>query len=103
MLTAELFGVDQHSGRDPGVHLVDPELLPVRGVERALEQVEHAVDRDHVVGLDQLMRGGCDLRRLRLVEFDEQLQRVAVDAAVRVDAGEVAPSCFGPSVKSVPG
>ena len=75
--------------RDAGAELEDPRLGPQGVIDGALDDVRRADDAEHVVGLDQLVGGRRDLRRLRLIGLDEVLDRVAVDAAVVVDAGEV--------------
>jgi hypothetical protein len=47
-----------------------------------------------VVGLDELMGDGRDLRRLRLIGQPDQLDDVPVDASVGVDAVEVRPAPY---------
>src|SRR6185312_10623446 len=76
-------------GRDPGVDDVEAELLPVAAVDRALDDRGVADDADHFVGLHQLLGVGRDLGRVGLLGRDVELDRVAVDAAVGVDAVEV--------------
>ena len=76
-------------GRDARVDDVEAELLPVAAVHRALDDGGVADDADHLVGLHQLLGVGRDLGRVGLLGLDVELDRVAVDAAVGVDAVEV--------------
>ena len=77
--------------RDPGVereHAAaehrDALLLQVVGVARVERTVLVAHERDDVVLLDELLDLGDGLRLVVLVVLDDQLDRVSVDAAVRV-------------------
>src|SRR6266852_8460120 len=76
-------------GRDAGVDDVEAQLLPVAAVHRTLDDGGVADDADHVIALHQLLGVGRDLARVGLFGRDVVLDRVAVDAAVGVDAVEV--------------
>src|SRR5206468_3180453 len=76
-------------GRDARVDDEKALLLPETVVDRAFEDAGVADNADHVVALDELLGLGRDLVRLGLLGLDVVLDRVAVDAAVGVDAGEV--------------
>src|SRR5262249_44079707 len=76
-------------GRDTGIDDEEAELLPVAAVHRALDDRGVADDADHLDSLYQLLGEGRYLGPVGLLGCDAVLCRVAVDAAVGVDAVEV--------------
>jgi hypothetical protein len=64
-------------------------------VDRALDDRAVADDADHVVGLDQLLGVGRDLRRVGLLGLDVELDRVAVDPPLALTQAKYALIMFG--------
>jgi hypothetical protein len=58
-------------------------------VDRALDDARVTDDPEYVIRLDELLGVGRDLAWVGLLGLKVVLDRVAVDAAIVVDAGEV--------------
>ena len=75
-------------GRDAGVDDVEPLLLVVAVVDRALDDAGVAHDAEHLVAFHELLGQRRHLPRVGLLGLDEVLDGPAVDASVVVDAIE---------------